>query len=231
MQDKNELSDIVLNKSGASSSNKKTILAVATLGVVLIIVVLLMKPSSNEQESMVQPVPPKPQNTLVADTPNVEETLKEEASQEPLFEEVEVIEETPATDTDLDKIAQKLKEESQAQAAVETPVVQKKVTPKTVEKPKVVKKVAKTTQKHTPATSTKSVSAGHYYVQVGSFSRYEPNKKFLNNITRLGYKYKYHKVGNLKKVLVGPFSTRKEANKAKKVLRSKVEPGAFVVKI
>jgi DedD protein len=214
MQDKNELSDIVLNKNGSSNSNKKTILAVATLGVVLIIVVLLMKPGNSDQENMMQPVPPKPQNTLVADNDAEQNPIKPEI-QEPLFEEIEVIEERPASEADLDKIAQKLKQESQKQESQ-------------VQKSQIVKKVLK---KEPKKESKKAVAQGHYYIQVGSFSKYEPNKKFLNSITRLGYNYKYHKVGKLNKVLVGPFPSQEAANKAKKVLRSKVEPGAFLVKL
>jgi DedD protein len=234
MQDKNELSDIVLNKSEVSNSKKKTILAVATLGIVLIIVVLLMKPSSSEQDDMMQPVPPKPQSALIANNDDTQESTLKDEPQEPLFEEVEVIEEEPATEADLDQIAQKLKEESRQEsvAAVEsvTKVVQEAPS-KVVAKTKAVTKKVATTPKKRVTSANKAVAQGHYYIQVGSFSKYEPNKKFINSITSLGYNYKYHKVGNLNKVLVGPFPTRDEANRAKKVLRSKVEPGAFLVKL
>jgi DedD protein len=217
MNDKNELNDIILNKSGSTNSNKKIILAVATLGVILIIVVMLMNSlSSNGTDNLPQAVlPPEPQ-TQQAD----------QAEEEPLFEEIEVVEEKSSDDSDLDKIAQKLKQESleekemQEEAIVATP---KKIVQKTV----VAKK--KTIKKHTKKQQV--VASGSYYIQVGSFSRYKPNKKFLHSISSLGYHYRYHKIKNLNKVLVGPFKTRKEANKAKRTLRSKVEPGAFLVKL
>ncbi|MEJ2373476.1 MAG: SPOR domain-containing protein, partial [Sulfurimonas sp.] len=86
--------------------------------------------------------------------------------------------------------------------------------------------------KPAPTKTTVGIS---YYIQVGSFTKYEPNKKFLNSITKLGYKYRYHKVQvnskTLNKVLVGPFTTEKEARDARRILRSKVEPGAFLVKL
>jgi len=219
MDDKNELSDIVLNKNTATGSNKKIVLAVATLGVVLIIVIMLMNSmNSSSTENLPQAVlPPKPQK----------EVVQESVQEEPLFEEVEVMQDDATTDADLDKIAQKLKQESQKQEedlvmTQETPVVPKKHIVK-----KAPKKVTHTKTKvsHTATSSIK------YYIQVGSFSKYEPNKKFLNSIKRLGYNYRYHKVGTLNKVLVGPFNSREEANKAKKVLRSKIEPGAFLVKL
>jgi DedD protein len=232
MQEKNELSDIVLNKSESANSNKKTILAVATLGVVLIVVILLMKPSSSSENNLVQPVPPKPQQgELIAEKTEPLEAKNDELTQEPLFEDVEVIQEEPTTvDEDLDKIAQKLKQESQEQT-VTTALPTKKKHTKTVTQ-ETKKSVVKVASKHQNNVKTvKKAVNGKYYVQVGSFSKYEPNKKFLNSITKLGYKYKYHKVGSLNKVIVGPFQTKKEANHAKKVLRSKVEPGAFIVEL
>jgi len=214
MEEKNELNDIILNKGGSTNSNKKIILAVATLGIILIIVVMLMNSlSSSGTDNLPQAaLPPEPQTQSVAQTQD-----------EPLFEEVEVIEEdSPAeVDKDLNEIAQKLKQES----------LEEDVTPKETVVQKPVKKVAPVKTKTSAKPATKVATTGHYYIQVGSFSKYEPNKKFLQSITNLGYKYKYHKVQNLNKVLVGPFKTRDEANAAKRTLRAKVEPGAFLVKI
>jgi len=218
MDDKNELSDIVLNKGNASGSNKKIILAVATLGVVLIVVLMLMSSmNSASNDNLPQAVlPPKPQK----------EVVQENVQEEPLFEEVQVMEDDSSTDADLDKIAQKLKKESQNETAA-APV--KKATTTAKKTPtKTVNKPVKTTTTKVTKTATSGIK---YYIQVGSFSKYQPNKKFLGSIKRLGFNYKFHKVGNLKKVLVGPFSTRKEANNAKRVLRAKVEPGAFLVKL
>lgn len=222
MTENNELNDIILNKSNSASSNKKIILAVATLGVVLIIVVMLMNSlSSTSNENLPQAVlPPKPQvqqNSPVAD--------------EPLFEEVEVVNDDSSSDADLDKIAKKLKAESLKDEEVDEPEVMQTNEVVTM-KPQAhqTKKVASATPiKPKRTTSSKAVAKGTHYVQVGSFSKYKPNKKFLSKITQLGYTFTYHKVGNLNKVLVGPFKTTTDAKKARKVLRSKVEPGAFLV--
>ena len=219
MNDKNELNDIILNKGGSANSNKKIILAVATLGVILIIVVMLMNSlSSNGTDNLPQAaLPPEPQAQVI-----------EEDADEPLFEEVEVIEEESNSDANLDAIAQKLKEESMQEEEVivvapkPVKVAPKKIAPKKVAPKKV-------------ATATKSTSGISYYIQVGSFSKYEPNKKFLKSITNLGFDYKFHKVTKnsktFNKVLVGPFSTSKAAKDARRVLRAKVEPGAFLVKL
>ena len=216
MNDKNELNDIILNKGGSANSNKKIILAVATLGVILIIVVMLMNSlSSNGTDNLPQAaLPPQPQAQV-----------SQEEDSEPLFEEVEVIEEENDSDANLDQIAQKLKEESmqEEEVIVVAPKPVKKVTPKKVRPKKVTPPVVKSTSGIT------------YYIQVGSFSKYEPNKKFLKSITNLGFDYMFHNVTKnsktFTKVLVGPFSTSKAAKDARRVLRAKVEPGAFLIKL
>lgn len=227
MEEKNELNDIILNKGGSSAGNKKLILAVATLGVVLIIVVMLMntltsKGTSNLPQAI---LPPEPiANEVKANT------------DEPLFEEVKVIEDDKVGSDSLDQIAKKLKEESRKDkaepAAQEVMVEQPKEEIVESEVAKVVPKVDTVTQ---ASKKTKVAESNHYYIQVGSFAKYKPNKKFLNSITKLGYEYKFHKITSdsvtLNKVLVGPFNSEKEAREALVKLRSSVEAGAFLTKI
>ena len=218
MEEKNELNDIILNKGSTTNSNKKLILGVATLGIVLIIVVMLMNSlNSNGTDNLPQAaLPPEPETQTIAANDN-----------EPLFEEVEVIEEDPIVDDkDLTQIAQKLKQESldeEEVVVVQAPVVIKKPVVKAKPKKQVKKQMAKPVQKAT--------SGVKYYIQVGSFSKYEPNKKFLKSISNLGYNYEYYKMGKLNKVLVGPFKTSTEAKNARRTLRAKIEPGAFLVKL
>ena len=219
MDNRNELNDIILNKGNATSSNKKIILAVATLGVILVIVVMLMNSLSSSGTSNLPQaaLPPKPdmQNPL-------------SSTEEPLFEDVKVLEEETNDEANLDQIAKKLKEDSMEDDALVTPMVEQPVATKTVVKKPVVKAVKKDAIPSVGESET-------YYIQVGSFSKYEPNKKFLKSITDLNFKYKYHQVTNndqtLNKVLIGPFSTRQEAQDAKRVIRAKIEPGAFLFKL
>ncbi|MCF6310166.1 MAG: SPOR domain-containing protein [Sulfurimonas sp.] len=220
MEEKNELNDIILNKGGSASGNKKIILAVVTLGVILIVVVMLMNTlTSTGTSNLPQAVlPPEPQEQTKA------------IADEPLFEEVKVIQETQQNNNSLDKIAQKLKEES----------IKEKAQPVVVKAPKqevVKKEIAKVVTKKVAAKplTTATATTGEYYVQVGSFARYQPNKKFLDSILRLGYKYKFHQVirsgKTLNKVLVGPFPNEAEARKALRTVRTNIEAGAFLTKI
>lgn len=228
MDEKNELNDIILNKSSSSLGNRKIVLAVATLGIVLILVVMLMNSlTSSNTDNLPQAVlPPEPQKEIKA------------VADEPLFEDVSVVQETNQDNVSLDEIAQKLKEEStkeSTQAApkdsVQTPVAVEE--PKQAVAPKT--QAAKTAPKATPSTPDSVASGPEYYIQVGSFSKHEPNKKFLDSITNLGYKYKFHKVTTdsrtINKVLVGPFNGETEARKALKSVKASVEAGAFLTKI
>ena len=248
MEEKNELNDIILNKNNSVNNNKKIILAVATLGVILIIVVMLMNSlSSNNTNNLPQPTSSK--KSLLAEKEN---TLDE--IEEPLFEDVEVIDENSESDDNLDQIAQRLKKESLDEDTVipETKTVappkhkhtyvrkieEVKVTPKMVI-PKVVTPkyrppVAVKVDKN-PSYVDKRATLGKFYLQVGSFSTFEPNKKFLKSITDKGFTYKYHQVTinskKINKVLIGPFDTRKEAKDALRTVRTSVEAGAFLTKI
>lgn len=103
MEEKNELNDIILNKSGSGSSTKKLLLAIAALTLILIIVLVIMnslKSESNEQAPRAAVVPEPSAPTEVID--------------DPLFEPVEVIQEggNESATADLGQIAQKIKQES-----------------------------------------------------------------------------------------------------------------------
>ena len=227
MEENKELTDIILNKKNSKNGNKKIILAVATLGVILIVVVMLMNTlSSDDKKNLPQAVlPPQPKSQQ----PKITED-------EPLFEDVEVIQEENKADKNLDNIAQKLKEESlkEEQTTKDKETIVEK--PKKIESKKVpkieTKQKVKTEVKKKPKKKTLEKA---YYIQVGSFSRYAPNKKFLKSITDRGYTYRYYKtkVHNkiLNKVLVGPFYNETDAKKARIKIRSKIEAGAFLIKI
>ena len=178
MKDNNELNDIILNKGSTANNNKKVILAVATLGVILIIVVMLMNSlTSTGTDNLPQtPLPPEPKAQAT-----------QEMKDEPLFEEVEVMQEESKPSDNLDAIAKKLKEES---LELETPEVQMIEEPViVVAKPKPTpvvqaKPVVKVKAEPKPSAPL-STSQSYYYIQVGSFSKFAPNKKFLNFLGNL----------------------------------------------
>ena len=101
MNDRNELNDIILNKNSSGTKSKKLVLAIAALTLLLIIILVTMntlKSSNPFNPNKLEPVQPSAPKEIVED---------------PVFEPVEVIEEgnTEATnsETNLDEIAQKIK--------------------------------------------------------------------------------------------------------------------------
>ncbi len=237
MEEKTELNDIILNHGNQGNGSKKILLAVASLAIILIIIVVIMNSiQSDSTQNLPQPALPKEPHIIT----------KQIIDEDPLFEPVEVIEEIDNNDN-LNAIAKKLKEESlkEKSAAVITEEVVVIEEPKPKPEPVAVKVIEKpkakpVVQKKTPVTKpkasfNKNVAHGKHYVQVGSFSKYAPNKTFLNKITNSGYSYTYHKVvingKTLNKVIIGPFNTKAEAKKALSTIRKRVEKGAFILKV
>jgi len=229
MEEKSELNDIILNKGASANNNKKVILAVATLGIILIVVILIMNTISSSGTDNLPQASLQPQQqikTQVAKPKAVTETTKD-IQEEPYFEDVEVIEDDNANET-IEQVTQRLKEESKSNTvAVEK---QKKAIKKTIKKETKKEKILDTKTKIAKVTAPLK----SYYVQVGSFMKYEPNKKFLKSIINKGFKYKYHKITVenriVNKVLIGPFGNEKKARHALKTIRKSIEPDAFVVK-
>jgi DedD protein len=233
MDEKNELNDIILNRSSGNSGMKKLMLAVASLAILLIIVVVIMS-SLNSGGTANLPQPIEPPQTNQVPSP---------VEDDPLFEPM-AIDEAASEEESLDNVAKKIKEQSENSELIagpdemieeETEVVVPakyekpvKEEPKQVTKPVEPKPVAK-------KESVKPAVKGNYYIQVGSFGRFAPDKKFLQKITNSGYSYIIHdaKVNgvSMTKVLVGPYATDKAARKDLPSVRSKIEPGAFLSRI
>ena len=251
MEERNELNDIILNKTEQKGSNKKLLVAIATFAIILIIVVVVMNKLGGSKVSSL-PHPPKKRTVVV-----------EEVVQEPDYAEksVPVIENSIEHTSELveEEIVEEIDVIPESSSTLKEPVYSHKKATRPAQKSSVklekkVTKTAKSTSKSTRPSGkynpkTKSFEErkttaqpkptvtknGHYYVQVGSFAKYAPSKKFLNKITKRGYTYTYHKVTRnsktLNKVLVGPFKTKAAAREALPVIKRSVEPGAFLTKI
>lgn len=226
MEEKNELNDIILNKGGSSGGNKKVLLAIATLAIILIIVVVIMnRINSDGAQNIPQAIlPPEPSETagIIKD--------------DPLFEPITVIREDAAESDNLDEIAKKIKNDSlmdNTQAVTEEDaVIVEPVKPK----PASTQTTSTSRQKVSPVPApSDAIDKGKYYIQVGSFAKYTPAKKFIKSITDNGYQYTYHKVirggKTINKVLIGPFDSNQDARNALPIIRKKIEPGAFMTKV
>ncbi len=236
MEEKSELNDIILNKGASTNDNKKVILAIATLGIILIVVILVMNTISSTgtdnlpQVSLESQQSQQPVKTITQST----------TQEDPYFEDIEIVEDNDnGADETIEQITQRLKKQSKTEVVTKTKVLQEekvkteaKVRTEAKAKAKAKKEIkAKTKTKQKQVQKTTKA----YYVQVGSFMKYEPNKKFLKSITNNGFSYRYHKTTRhhktLNKVLIGPFGSKKEARHALKTIRKSIERGAFIIEI
>ena len=80
-----------------------------------------------------------------------------------------------------------------------------------------------------PPVGTTSTKGGHY-IQVGTFA-HEPSKGLFQQIQSNGYRYTILQASSLKKVLIGPYTTRAQANQDLDAIRATILPDAFAVKI
>lgn len=236
MEEKNELNDIILNRSTGNNGMKKIMLAVASLAILLIIVVVIMS-SINSGGTANLPQPIEPPKNIQTQAP---------IDEDPLFEPI-AIEESDSEEENLDNVAKKIKEQSRKEESelisgpedtfieqeteVVVPAKYEKPVKKVVQKPVVKETPKKTVKKTAPKPAVK----GNYYIQVGSFGRYAPDAKFLKNITGNGFRYKLHKLTvngkEMTKVLVGPYTNDKTARKDLGMIRKTIEPGAFLSRI
>ncbi|MDD2356374.1 MAG: SPOR domain-containing protein [Thiovulaceae bacterium] len=112
MEERNELNDIILNRgSDSMGSSKKIALAVGVLAVILIVVVMIMKTSVSSSTDNLPQAQQAPKTNLPPEPP-VPQANNDQQGNAPLFKPVEIVQENKKGDDDLDKIAQKLKQES-----------------------------------------------------------------------------------------------------------------------
>ena len=121
------------------------------------------------------------------------------------------------------------------------PIVKKEQKPTvTVSKPKpkpVVKKETKTavtkpTKKPTTVSKApKTSTSGKYYVQVSSFKSVNPSSRLLSVIKSSGFSSHISAPDRTgyKKLLIGPYKTRADVDKARDIVRDRILKSAFVV--
>lgn len=234
MEDKNELSDIVLEKEdGKTLKAKRILVIVALLIVVFLIVIVLFKIQSGK--STVQGpqlnLPPEPTATQVIS--------KED---ENLFKKVEIQEEVEDKKESFEEMVKSLKaKEQQKQVVVEEKVEEKIVEPikqaakiATKAKPKKVATITPP-KKAITATSVPSLATKGVYIQVGATSKVTPDKKFLAQIASKKYSYKLFPIDikgtKVTKILIGPYETSTEARNVMADVKSDINKDAFIYRV
>jgi DedD protein len=238
MNDHN-LDDLIIDTIQPKSSKSKSFLTLIALFIVVLIVGIILSKTYNNTNS---------DNTLTFDDNTTSAIAPELRLQEP--EEITKPKEAPS----LSKIIEEtLKEPEAPKEAPVSPIVEPTEKPSIPteepkgiveeEKPKPIVEIKKPVEekvKVTPKTETEKplakpaapevVQTSKYYVQVGSFKQ-NPSPRFLSVIKSSGFKYHVSKpdaIGN-KKLLIGPYKTRADVDKALVVVRDRIHKSAFVV--
>lgn len=252
MDERQELNDLLIEddeREEPSGGSKKLLLigaAAALLFLMAIFVVYTLNRGEEEPPPMADALPKldSPQEVVAAD-----QNMREE----PLFEQVPIEEmpvEKPATSTmndaekakekKFEEIVNEIKEKQAAKTAEPAEEAKKIPAPKAVvetKKPVTEKPIAAKSQSSSaPAKSAdpntvKNVPAG-FYVQVGAFFKFTPDKKFLDTIQE--NRYQYHQLATIQngkevtKVLIGPFANRTQAKEALLTIKQRINQGAFI---
>jgi len=160
----------------------------------------------------------KPDEQKVKEEETVEVT--ETPVAEPTKEIVNVTEEV----TSVPKVVAPIevtKPKTEVKKTVTKPIVKPvvKPSPQSIKKPAVNKKIPK------------ALTSGKYYVQVSSFKSAYPSQRLLSVIKSSGFTSHVTAPDRTgyKKLLIGPYKTRADVDKAKDVIRSRILKSAFVV--
>lgn len=257
MNDHN-LDDLIIDDIQPTTNKTKTaltivILLIAVLIVAVILTKIVLKDPNDEQiafeknntelispELTLQNIteenePKEPQDDTNLSTIIENETkatipapvVKEEVAQ---IVETAKVEETTKEPIETASVSEKaVSEEKVATPTVET-TTQKEVTEPVATK--IIEK-AKEEPVQRPANVpvSKSTVSQTYYIQVGSFTR-SPSQQFLGVIKNSGFNYKITPAtaSGTKKLLIGPYESRKAADAALANVKNRINKSAFVVK-
>ncbi len=237
MEDKNELSDIVLEKDDNKLLKTKRILVIAALAIVVFLLVLVVMKVINKPEQSTQNtklvLPPEPIVKEV-ETPKDDQLFKqvpiiEEADKKESFEEMvkSLKEKEIKKQEDVQPVVEKVQE---AVAPVVAPVVQPKAP--------VIKQEVKTVQPAVATTTTKSngtIATTGIYIQVGATSKATPDKKFLSSLSTKNYEYRLLPITvkdtKVTKILVGPYTNTTDAKNVLADIKANINKDAFIYRV
>jgi DedD protein len=237
MNDHN-LDDLIIDSIQPTNSKVKSFLTSIALFIVVLIVGIILSKSYTDADTDSTLTFDDNSTSIIAPELKLQEpeeiaTPKEEEKTLPT-----IIEEKSTQSKSLKEVAAPvpmIETIQEPSTPIETPTVSIKKTTPIVEIKKPVKKVPiphqveskKSVITHKPK---RVITSNKYYVQVGSFKQ-NPSPRFLSVIKSSGFKYHVSKPDNIgnKKLLIGPYKTRADVDKALVVVRDRIHKSAFVV--
>ncbi len=225
----NNLDDIIIDDDSKPNHKTKNFLTITGLVVIAIFVaiILLQVLTKNQDEEKI----PDESNSTVLIAPELTLQPDDIVKEEEIIQEIpllEPIDESPFDD-DLEEEEEIVEEEKIEIVPITKDYSQdKKIETKPAPPKKVEEKVI--VQKPKPVLP-KTVEKGRYFVQVGSF-RETPSSWFLSKIRNSGFNYVITTPNSngIKKLLIGAYHSRDEANNALTKVKDRINKSAFVIK-
>ncbi len=197
---------------------------------------------------------PKEEENLFKKEPIIDETSETDLKFEEMVRKLKeqdaisepVVEKTPEVKQEVKKEVEKVVEKEvkpqeikpvvEVVKDVAAPVIQKMPKKEIVEKmPKIETAPVARREIINTFPETKIPSISGYFIQVGATAKSFPDKRFLTKIKRAGFDYIVHGVTvkgkHIKKVLVGPYSTRSAAKNALSSVKANINPSAYIYRI
>ena len=250
MNDHN-LDDLIIDTIAPKSNKTKSVLTIIALFIVILIVAIILTKTLLKSPENPELIFEENVSESIASELKLQEPSKEVKVAKP-EEDVSlstIIEEKISAPKEIAKPDEKKVIEEETVEMTETPVaeptketvnvteevtsVPNVVAPVEVTKPKpeVKKPVTKPIVKPVVKPSPKAVTSGKYYVQVSSFKSAHPSQRLLSVIKSSGFTSHVTAADRTgyKKLLIGPYKTRADVDKAKDVIRSRILKSAFVV--
>ena len=240
MHDHN-LDDLIIDTVAPKNNKAKGFLTIVALFIVIIIVLIILNKTFINPDKNDAPILDEEISTPIAPELKLQEpeTVVVPKPAEPVAPVIEEVVEEPSLATIIeDKVS--APEESTAPEVVEkveTPELPVIPTPTPVEtKPEVVEQapapvVVPVAEVKPPKPTPIVAPIGNYFIQVGSY-RQQPSSALVRGIKNNGFNYTLTKPNKngIKKLLIGPYKTRAEVDKALVKVRDRLIKEAFVVK-
>lgn len=250
-----ELDDLLIsNNEGdeSKSGNSKKLILLSAIGVlvfaVVVLIVYLLQGDSHDSNPTAQsPETQKPLESLGSQNTQTSNTSQQNTD----FGQVPIQNNTSSDDQFQMIINQIKAQQNQANASSQSlptvpttpkaesskPAQQQANLPQTnqkSEKQEVAKPSARDNFKdvkvNDPSLQGSEATRG-FYIQVGSFSKFSPNKQLIGTINEGKYSYRMQKSGDNNRLLIGPYGTKQEAQDILSEIRSKINKDAFIKEI
>jgi cell division protein FtsN len=253
MNDHN-LDDLIIDTPSGQGSKAKSFLTIIALFIVVLIVAIILTKIILKNPEQNSATLSETETEMISPELTLQSTSDENQEEEKALSEM--IENKLGSDNshyEVEAPEESIKQETvtieEPKKHEPSPSVEPQTTPKTVapkpqtavvdkaEKKEIVKiPVVKPVPqqpivKHQPKPAPVQAVQEKFYIQVGSFSKMpNSNSRLINTLKKQGYRYRIIKINGMHKIMVGPYKSRPDVDKAILRVKDLINKSAFVVK-